>query len=112
MFDVGFVELLIIGLVALLFLGPEKLIKAAQVGGRMLGKWRRQFATMKDEVEREMRVDELRKQLAKEEKALRDSMNDGLNKTMADMASIRPPSFDATPAPAAPVTTTETDKKS
>jgi sec-independent protein translocase protein TatB len=76
MFDVGFFELIIIGLVGLLVLGPDKLIQLARYAGRMLGKWRRQFADMKEEIDREIRVDEMRKQLAKEEAALRESMKD------------------------------------
>lgn len=76
MFDVGFFELIIIGLVGLLVLGPDKLLQMARFAGRMIGKWRRQFNDMKEEIDREIRVDEMRKQLAKEEAALRESMKD------------------------------------
>ncbi len=90
MFDVSFFELIIIGLVGLLVLGPDKLLQMARFAGRLIGKWRRQFSDMKDEIDREMRVEEMRKQLAKEEAALRDSLSkttSTIDETKADVTA-------------------------
>ncbi len=103
MFDVGFFELIIIGLVGLLVLGPDKLLQLARYAGRMLGKWRRQFADMKEEIDREMRVEEMRKQLAKEEAALRESMKDA-TPTIHD-TPVHPTTAHQTNVP--PATTTD-----
>lgn len=66
MFDVGFSELLLVGLVALLVLGPERLPVAARMAGLWIGRLRRSFNSLKTEVERELGTDEIRRQLHNE----------------------------------------------
>ena len=66
MFDVGFSELLLVGLVALLVLGPERLPVAARMAGLWIGRLKRSFNTLKTEVEREIGADEIRRQLHNE----------------------------------------------
>lgn len=66
MFDVGFSELLLVALVALLVLGPERLPGAARTAGLWIGRIRRSFAAIKTEVEREIGADEIRRQLHNE----------------------------------------------
>jgi sec-independent protein translocase protein TatB len=63
MFDVGFSELLMVGLVALLVLGPEKLPKAARIAGFWLGKARSTMATVKTEIRQELHAEEMRQLL-------------------------------------------------
>lgn len=63
MFDVGFGELLLIGLVALLVLGPERLPGAARTAGRLLGKLRKSWSDVRAEVERELKAEELKRQV-------------------------------------------------
>jgi|CXWL01.1.fsa_nt_gi sec-independent protein translocase protein TatB len=63
MFDVGFSELLVIAVVALLVLGPERLPTAARTVGALLRKARQSFESVKSEVERELRDEELKKVL-------------------------------------------------
>ncbi len=63
MFDVGFSEMLVIAVVALLVLGPERLPKAARTVGALLRKARQSFESVKSEVERELRDDELKRAL-------------------------------------------------
>ena len=63
MFDVGFSELLVIAVVALLVLGPERLPTAARTVGALLRKARASFESVKADVERELRDDELKKTL-------------------------------------------------
>lgn len=63
MFDVGFSELVLIAIVALLVLGPERLPGAARTVGALLRKARQSFEAVKGEVEREVRDDELKRVL-------------------------------------------------
>jgi sec-independent protein translocase protein TatB len=61
MFDVSFWELCVVGVVALLVLGPEKLPKAARTAGRWIGKARRTFAEVQAEIEHELELEELKR---------------------------------------------------
>ncbi len=61
MFDVGFWELAIIAVVALMVLGPERLPRAARTAGLWVSKARRTVTTMKAEIERELDVEEMKK---------------------------------------------------
>ncbi|MGE4073332.1 MAG: Sec-independent protein translocase protein TatB [Lysobacterales bacterium] len=63
MFDVGFSELMLIALVALVVLGPERLPGAARTVGALLRKARSSFESVKAEVEREVRDEELKRVL-------------------------------------------------
>ena len=67
MFGISFGELLLVGLVALLVLGPERLPGAARTSGLWVGRLKRSFNTIKDEVEREIGADEIRRQLHNED---------------------------------------------
>ncbi|MCG4454438.1 Sec-independent protein translocase protein TatB [Pseudomonas sp. MMS21-TM103] len=67
MFDIGFTELLLVGLVALLVLGPERLPGAVRTASRWIGRLKRSFSTFKAEVEREIGADEIRRQLHSEQ---------------------------------------------
>lgn len=61
MFDVGFSELLVIGVVALIVIGPERLPKVARTAGLLLGRMQRYVAAVKSDLSQEMQLDELRK---------------------------------------------------
>jgi sec-independent protein translocase protein TatB len=61
MFDVSFWELCVVGVVALLVLGPEKLPKAARTAGHWIGKARRTFAEIQAEIEHELELEELKR---------------------------------------------------
>lgn len=61
MFDISFSELFVIAVVALLVIGPEKLPKVARTAGAFIGRLQRYTAQVKDEVNREMRFEELQK---------------------------------------------------
>ncbi|CAM5621328.1 Sec-independent protein translocase protein TatB OS=Stutzerimonas stutzeri OX=316 GN=tatB PE=3 SV=1 [Stutzerimonas stutzeri] len=66
MFDIGFTELLLVGLVALVVLGPERLPGAVRTTGLWVGRLKRSFSNIKAEVEREIGADEIRRQLHNE----------------------------------------------
>jgi len=61
MFDVGFSEIVLIAVVALVVVGPEKLPKLARTLGALVGRMRGYVATVKSEVEREMQLEDLKK---------------------------------------------------
>ena len=63
MFDVGFSELLVIAVVALIVLGPERLPKAARLAGLWVRKARAQWYAVKAELENELADEELKRQL-------------------------------------------------
>ena len=65
MFEVGFWELVLVGVVALVVVGPERLPELARSAGRWLGAARRMASTFKSDLEREMRAGELKKMLEK-----------------------------------------------
>ena len=66
MFDVGFFELLLIAVVALLVVGPERLPKLARTAGMWLGRGRRFINSVKDDIDREIKADELKQILEKQ----------------------------------------------
>ncbi|MFL1467926.1 Sec-independent protein translocase protein TatB [Marinobacter sp. DUT-3] len=65
MFDIGFVELLICGVIALLVLGPERLPTAARAAGRWIGGARRMVNQFTSELDRQLKAEELREELRK-----------------------------------------------
>lgn len=67
MFDVGFLELVVVGVVALVVLGPEKLPGTIRTVALWIGRLRRSFNTIKQDIEREIGADEIRRQLRNEE---------------------------------------------
>lgn len=67
MFEIGFSELLLVGLVALIVFGPERLPAAARTAGLWVGRLKRSFSAIKAEVEREIGADEIRRQLHNEQ---------------------------------------------
>jgi sec-independent protein translocase protein TatB len=66
MFDIGPSELLLIFVVALLVIGPERLPSAVKTASLWVGRFRRSFHKIKAEVERELNADEIRRQLHNE----------------------------------------------
>jgi len=61
MFDIGFSELLMIGVVALIVIGPERLPKVARTAGHLYGRMQRYVATVKTDISQEIQLDELRR---------------------------------------------------
>ncbi len=65
MFDIGFWELALIGVVALLVVGPDRLPALARTVGLWVGRIRRYVSTVRDDIEREIQADELKSMLSK-----------------------------------------------
>ena len=107
MFEVGFSELLLVALVALLVLGPERLPVAARMAGLWIGRLKRSFNSIKDEVARELGADEIRQQLHNEKiLELEREMQKNLQSTASEDSSAG-----ATPPPAPAAANHSTDKQ-
>lgn len=117
MFGISFSELLLVGLVALLVLGPERLPGAARTAGLWIGRLKRSFNSIKMEVEREIGADDIRRQLHNEhilqmEQEARRILNPQVPPAQPPAAApVEQPAAAPTPAPAATGSTPETPEQ-
>jgi len=72
MFDVGFSELVVIALVALIVIGPERLPKVARAAGILLGRLQRYVNDVKADINREIQLDEIKKMQSEVTASVRD----------------------------------------
>ena len=92
MFDVGFSEMVVIAIVALIVIGPERLPAVARTLGTLLGRIRRYANDVKAEVNRELQLEDVRKmqqELAEQARALEHGADHGVAKvteTISDSA--------------------------
>jgi sec-independent protein translocase protein TatB len=94
MFDIGFSELLIIAIVALLVLGPERLPRAARMAGLWVRKARAQWYSVQADLERELAAEEYKRSVGQ---PLAD-----LERSLADQAQALRQDLDAASPGAAP----------
>ena len=102
MFDVGFSEILITMVVALLVLGPERLPRAARFAGLWVRRARAQWASVRAELERELATEELKRELQAPLSELQPQMREldkGLREALAasDFRAPPQPATEATP---------------
>jgi sec-independent protein translocase protein TatB len=81
MFDVGFWELMLIGIVALVVIGPERLPGVAKTAGKWLGKGKRMLSDVKAEIDQEIKADELKRiiEVQKQNKPLQEIIESAHN---------------------------------
>jgi sec-independent protein translocase protein TatB len=82
MFDVGFSELFVIAVVALIVIGPERLPRVARTAGHLLGRLQRYVSDVKSDINREMQLEDLKKiqaQVAEQAKSLEQSVSQQLS---------------------------------
>lgn len=79
MFDIAFTELMVIGLIALIVIGPEKLPRMARTVGHLAGRLQRYVSDVKADINREIELDELRK--------MRDSMQQAASEMQSSVQS-------------------------
>ena len=101
MFDIGYGELLLIAIVALLVLGPDKLPGALRTAGLWISRLRRSFDRMRSEIEQEVGADDIRRQIhnemmldqareiRREIEAAARNMKDGLQAPIAELPASR-----------------------
>ena len=72
MLNIGMAELLLFGIIALLVLGPEKLPQAARFAGKSYAKVKRLISNVQNDIDRELRLSELREQMQQEMKKIQE----------------------------------------
>jgi len=87
MFDVGFLELLVVGVVALLVIGPERLPKLARTAGMWLGRGRRFVSSVKADIEHELKTEELNRILDQQKTA--NPLHEIIEETKQDFDEIK-----------------------
>jgi sec-independent protein translocase protein TatB len=87
MFDIGFFELLLISVVALLVIGPERLPKVARTAGLWLGRGRQMLSSVKADIEKEIKAEELKRVLEEQKQSL--ATHTILDDTKAALNDIR-----------------------
>jgi sec-independent protein translocase protein TatB len=80
-FDIAFSELLLIGVVALIVIGPEKLPKVARTLGLLAGRLQRYVANVKSDIDRELQFQDLQK--------LQQEIKQGADRLQADMHQLQ-----------------------
>ncbi|HEU0289822.1 MAG TPA: Sec-independent protein translocase protein TatB [Burkholderiales bacterium] len=91
MFDIGFSELVVIAIVALIVIGPERLPKVARTLGHLFGRMQRYVSDVKADISREMELAELKKMQSSMEDAARsmhDSVNRGISETEGELNKV------------------------
>ena len=121
MFDFGFSELIVIGIVLLVVVGPERLPKVARTAGHLLGRVQRYVSDVKSDIQREMQLEELKKlqeQVKHQAQELESSVRSGManvesevGRTAGELRSMLPeggatPAAGGARADSAPATTT------
>lgn len=96
MIDIGLTKIALVGLVALVVIGPEKLPTVARLAGSLFGRAQRYINQVKSEVSREMELDELRKMQKDVQEAASD-VEQSIAKSMADTESSLNESWRDTP---------------
>jgi sec-independent protein translocase protein TatB len=91
MFDVGFSELMVIAVVALIVIGPERLPRVARTLGHLFGRMQRYVNDVKSDIQREIELDELRRFKTEFEQAaqsVQSGFNAELEKTREQFAEM------------------------
>lgn len=88
MFDFGFSELIVIAVVMLIVVGPERLPKVARTAGHLLGRLQRYVTDVKSDIQREMQLEDLKKlqqQVEQQARELETSVRSQMNSVEADL---------------------------
>ena len=88
MFDIGFWELMLMGVVALLVVGPERLPKLAYTAGKWLGKGRSMLSAVKAEIDKEVKAEELKEILEKQKRQM-NPLQDMIDETSSAVHSLK-----------------------
>lgn len=92
MFDISFTELMVIGVVALIVIGPERLPKVARTLGHLVGRAQRYVNEVKTDIQREINLDEvndLKKQINEAAHAMRHSVDATANSVREPLEQAR-----------------------
>ncbi|WP_291992599.1 Sec-independent protein translocase protein TatB [Candidatus Accumulibacter sp. ACC003] len=120
MFDISFTEMIMIAVVALVVIGPERLPKVARTAGLLLGRLQRYVSDVKSDINREIQLDELKKlraeiqdsarsveqSLSNEMKAARQAMAQTTPTVSGEQRAAAPPGEQAPPLTSTPAQAT------
>ena len=112
MFDIGFTELVLIGVVALLVIGPERLPGAIRTGSLWLSKFKRGFNDIKREVQQELHNDGIMQELRKTGEDLKkqtDSIQQDMKNATESVAQAAAPKAPMAPTDDSPENPVEKD---
>lgn len=102
MFDLGFSELIVIAVVLLVVVGPERLPGVARTAGHLLGRMQRYVSDVKADIQREMQLDELKK-LQQQAQTLERSLREEMGEIQSDVQdALSLPEYDAGETAASP----------
>lgn len=120
MFDIGFLELLLVAVVGLLVLGPQRLPQAARTLGLYIGRIKRSVAGIQQEVNQQLQLEEMRQRLAEHEQRVKAGLVQAEQEMVQETAASealpstpdsihhQPPEAPATTEPASDVASTPT----
>lgn len=94
MFDIGFAELLIIAIVGLVVLGPEKLPVAIRTVGLWVSKAKRTLSSVQSEISEELRLDEMKRQIVMKQEELDRELDEMRRPSSEDSAAYAPKAAD------------------
>ena len=109
MFDIGFAELVIISVVGLLVIGPERLPGAIRTASVWLGRLRRGFNDIKREVQQELHNDEVMQELRRTGEQVKQQTED-LRRGLSGEADEKAPTDDTSGPPATPTDSDDREK--
>ena len=101
MLNIGMTELLVFGIIALLVLGPEKLPEAARFAGKWYAKVKRTISNVQNDIDRELRLSELREQMQNEMKRIQE-LEEKMQAQMHEMQQQKIFAAENKPEPAHP----------
>jgi sec-independent protein translocase protein TatB len=88
MFDIGFWELVLIGVVALLVIGPERLPSVARTLGLWVGKFTRFVSSVKSDIDRELKAEELKRVIQEQQSSLGSDIHEIIEDTKNTMSDV------------------------
>lgn len=89
MFDVGFTELLLLAIIAMVVVGPERLPSLARTVGKTIGQARRYMTKLQNQIEQEVKLDELNKKVLAAEKEAKEQAADDEHRDASAEAETR-----------------------
>ena len=90
MFDIGFFEICLIGIIALVVIGPEKLPRVARIIGLWLGRAQGMVKTVKYEIDEQLRMEELKQSMQKQKDSLENNIKESIATANEAIDEIKP----------------------
>jgi len=89
MFDIGFFEICLIGIIALVVIGPEKLPRVARIIGLWLGRAQGMVKTVKYEIDEQLRMEEMKQSVQKQKDSIENEVNESIGNSKEFIDEIK-----------------------